>query len=569
MGYAFISYSSINQASADAMREMFNRHNIHTWMAPYDIPAGSSYMGEINRALLGCDCLVLMLSEAAQNSQWVLKELERAVSYKKTIIPIKIEDIVLNDDFDFVLGSCHVVAVRKIDENSDEVKNVLNSVIACTREKNKTIDKKTTNENVIVETDIQIESENKPTVASLNKSQRKELMSYKCFYCGMHAEVLADTDGYYAECIHCGAVGTIADTIDAAITNWKLCMTDDDEYSGPKLYKDDAPFIESKASKINAYFDDTINSIDSILDEIQNVLDSNEDMTDSECLLEKTEQKQENRRPVGRLALNLNDVLITTYYKQQFSNPITLRMPDNECLEFEFIEKSTLDGKYIIVSRLEEEDYFVFTVFKNPEGTDNPPTAIFEGKKLKKIYRAFMENHKNEYEFTDEIAMQPTIQPRKSEQPRVFSEKTAQGMFGPHLKDVIEIPCKYTLIDSHVFNYANINTLYLEKKVSKLVIPNSVTKIEDFAFSDIIVSEIIIPDSVTEIGYRAFNLTSDGVIVCAPNSYAYKYAKCHDLKNSVDITNDYKIKGVCAYCGGNFSGVFKKKCSLCGKEKDY
>ena len=247
MGYAFISYSSINQASADAMREMFNRHNIHTWMAPYDIPAGSSYMGEINRALLGCDCLVLMLSEAAQNSQWVLKELERAVSYKKTIIPIKIEDIVLNDDFDFVLGSCHVVAVRKIDENSDEVKNVLNSVIACTREKNKTIDKKTTNENVIVETDIQIESENKPTVASLNKSQRKELMSYKCFYCGMHAEVLADTDGYYAECIHCGAVGTIADTIDAAITNWKLCMTDDDEYSGPKLYRsktDSSPSFE-------------------------------------------------------------------------------------------------------------------------------------------------------------------------------------------------------------------------------------------------------------------------------------------------------------------------------------
>lgn len=137
MGYAFISYSSINQESADSIREMFKKNNIHTWMAPYDIPAGSSYMGEINRALLGCDCLVLMLSEAAQNSQWVLKELERAVSYKKTIIPVKIEDIVLNDDFDFVLGSCHVVAVRKIDENSDEVKKVLNSVMACTREKNK------------------------------------------------------------------------------------------------------------------------------------------------------------------------------------------------------------------------------------------------------------------------------------------------------------------------------------------------------------------------------------------------------------------------------------------------
>lgn len=93
-------------------------------MAPYDIPAGSSYMGEINRALADCSCLVLMLSEAAQNSQWVIKEVERAVSYKKTIIPIQIEDIILNDDFEFVLGSCHVVAVRKIDKDSNEVKNV-------------------------------------------------------------------------------------------------------------------------------------------------------------------------------------------------------------------------------------------------------------------------------------------------------------------------------------------------------------------------------------------------------------------------------------------------------------
>lgn len=431
------------------------------------------------------------------------------------------------------------------------------------RKKNKTIDgiQKT-------ETDSIIKSESKQIIASLNKSQRKELMSCKCFYCGLYAEVLADTDGYYAECVHCGAVGTIADTIDEAIANWKLCMTGDNEYSGLKLCKDDVPFIESKASKISAYFDDTINSIDSILDEIQSVLDSNDDdMTDSECLLEKTELKQYDRGYIGYLALSLDDVLITKNCKQHFNNPITLRMPNNESLEFEFVEESALDEKYIIVSRRKSKDCFVFSIFKNPEGTANPPTAIFEGKKLKKIYRAFMENHKNEYEFTDEIVMQPNIQPRKSEQPRGFTEKTASGMFGPYLGDVIDIPSKYTFVDSHVFSYTN--TSYSPKKISKLIIPASVTKIEAFAFSDIIVDEIIVPDSVTEIGCQAFNLTSDGFIECTPDSYAYKYAKYNDLKNSVDIENDYKIKGLCSYCGGKFSGLFKKKCSICGKEKDY
>ena len=32
---------------------------------------------------------------------------------------------------------------------------------------------------------------------------------------------------------------------------------------------------------------------------------------------------------------------------------------------------------------------------------------------------------------------------------------------------------------------------------------------------------------------------------------------------------DYKDHGLCRYCGGSFKGVFTKKCSLCGKTKDY
>lgn len=132
MGYAFISYSSKNQCSADALKNLFNNNGIDTWMAPGDIPAGSSYMKEINLALKNCSCLVLLLSEAAQNSQWVLKEVERAISYNKTIIPIRIEDMILNDDFEFALGSYHVVAIQKIDRNSEETKRILDSVAAAT-----------------------------------------------------------------------------------------------------------------------------------------------------------------------------------------------------------------------------------------------------------------------------------------------------------------------------------------------------------------------------------------------------------------------------------------------------
>lgn len=132
MGYAFISYSSKNQSVADALRDMLNSTGIDTWMAPGDIPVGSSYMKEINHALKNCSCLVLLLSNAAQGSQWVIKEVERAVNYHKTIIPVQIENVILNDEFEFVLGSYQVVAVQKIDQDSGETKKILNSIIAST-----------------------------------------------------------------------------------------------------------------------------------------------------------------------------------------------------------------------------------------------------------------------------------------------------------------------------------------------------------------------------------------------------------------------------------------------------
>lgn len=37
----------------------------------------------------------------------------------------------------------------------------------------------------------------------------------------------------------------------------------------------------------------------------------------------------------------------------------------------------------------------------------------------------------------------------------------------------------------------------------------------------------------------------------------------------VDETDERMKKGLCQYCGGEFKGLFTKKCSVCGKKKDY
>ena len=112
MGYVFISYSSKDIDYADTIKREFEKNGIKTWMAPGDIPAGTTYAGVIARALKEADGLVLLLTNHSQESIWVDKEVERALNYKKIIIPLALENVKLNDNFEFYLGNQQIVQVR-------------------------------------------------------------------------------------------------------------------------------------------------------------------------------------------------------------------------------------------------------------------------------------------------------------------------------------------------------------------------------------------------------------------------------------------------------------------------
>ena len=103
MHEVFISYSSKDMAQAENVRNILEQNGIPCWMAPRDIPGGSNYTKEIPVAIRGCQVFVLILSQNAQNSHWVLKEVDAAVNNNKVIIPDMLEDIELNDEFNFLL----------------------------------------------------------------------------------------------------------------------------------------------------------------------------------------------------------------------------------------------------------------------------------------------------------------------------------------------------------------------------------------------------------------------------------------------------------------------------------
>ncbi len=125
MSYAFISYSTKNQSSADAINMIFKNKGISTWMAPGDIPVGEKYASVINKAIKNCACLILLITNDAQNSKWVSKEIERAINYGKTIIPIKLEDVILNDEFEFYLSTDQLITLPKIDSDCEEMQGIV------------------------------------------------------------------------------------------------------------------------------------------------------------------------------------------------------------------------------------------------------------------------------------------------------------------------------------------------------------------------------------------------------------------------------------------------------------
>jgi formylglycine-generating enzyme required for sulfatase activity len=87
----FISHSSADAETAQALVTDFENRNISCWMAPRDIPMGSSYHEEIVQAIENSRAMLLLFSNAANKSEHVLREVELAAQGKKPILPLRID----------------------------------------------------------------------------------------------------------------------------------------------------------------------------------------------------------------------------------------------------------------------------------------------------------------------------------------------------------------------------------------------------------------------------------------------------------------------------------------------
>lgn len=103
----FISYSSLDKPTADAVCAGLESAKIRCWIAPRDVRPGVDYASEIITAIKSCRVLVVVFSGHSESSKNVLTEVERAMHYDVPIIPLRIEDVTPTGSFEYFLGSPH------------------------------------------------------------------------------------------------------------------------------------------------------------------------------------------------------------------------------------------------------------------------------------------------------------------------------------------------------------------------------------------------------------------------------------------------------------------------------
>jgi hypothetical protein len=105
--YVFISHSSKDKAVADATCALLEQRGIRCWLAPRDIRPGANWGGSIVQAIRGAKIMVLIFSSHANASPQIKREVERAVHFGATVIPMRIENVYPEDDLEYFLGTPH------------------------------------------------------------------------------------------------------------------------------------------------------------------------------------------------------------------------------------------------------------------------------------------------------------------------------------------------------------------------------------------------------------------------------------------------------------------------------
>jgi len=108
MGYdVFISYSTQDKLTADAVCAILESQGIRCWIAPRDISLGSDWTESIVDAIELCPVMALVFSKHANESHQIKREVNLAIDHGLTVIPIRVEDVMPSKSLKFSININH------------------------------------------------------------------------------------------------------------------------------------------------------------------------------------------------------------------------------------------------------------------------------------------------------------------------------------------------------------------------------------------------------------------------------------------------------------------------------
>ncbi len=100
----FISYASADEKTADEVCAALEASGISCWIAPRNVKPGVDYAASIVDAIRDARVLLLILSQAANASRHIKRELDRAVAGGLAILPVRVEDVAAAGPYEYYLA---------------------------------------------------------------------------------------------------------------------------------------------------------------------------------------------------------------------------------------------------------------------------------------------------------------------------------------------------------------------------------------------------------------------------------------------------------------------------------
>lgn len=101
----FLSYSSKDHAVAQTICSALENRGLNCWMSSRDIGPGENFQVAIIRAIRTAAVMVIVFSGNSNNSEEVKKEVALAGQHKLLVIPVRVEDVVPAEAFQYELAT--------------------------------------------------------------------------------------------------------------------------------------------------------------------------------------------------------------------------------------------------------------------------------------------------------------------------------------------------------------------------------------------------------------------------------------------------------------------------------